>query len=114
MSKGTRAEIDVHKIRREFGALNGEAQMKLDTQILKDTYQYVPRDSARLADSGYIASEIGKGRLYYDTPYAKRQYYTAPNKSTARHPLATMRWFEAAKAANKGAWLRVAKKAGGR
>jgi len=114
MSTGTRVEIDERKIHREFGVSNGTAQMALDMQVLKDTYQYVPRDSGRLADSGYIASQVGKGRLYYDTPYAKRQYYTLPNKSEAPHPLATMRWFEVSKAANKSAWIRVAKRAGGR
>lgn len=106
-------EIDEAKIRREFGASLKRAQAILDTQVLKDTDPYVPMVTGTLRNSGITGSDIGSGTLRWAAPYAAKQYYTSPNKTTAEHPKATMFWFEAAKAAMKDAWIRVAKKAGG-
>ncbi len=89
-----------------------QAQKILDSQVMKDTDPYVPMDSGTLKDSAIRASTT-PGEIVYDGPYAKAQYYGLPNKSKDKHPLAVKGWFEAAKAANKATWLRVAKKAGG-
>jgi len=101
-------------LERELVENLGDAQKVLDLQVLKDCAPYVPRDTGDLMDSGTRATDIGSGEVVWDAPYAAKQYYTAPNKAHDRHPLAVMQWFEAAKAVRKDAWLRVAKKAGGR
>lgn len=111
---GVRFDIDWRKLERELGANVERAQKIVDTQVLKDSNVYVPRDEGDLERSSQTATVIGSGEVRWETPYAAAQYYGKPNKSRDVHPLATMRWFEAAKAANKAAWLRVIKKAGGR
>ena len=89
------------------------AQRILDSQVMADTSVYVPAESLNLRNEGIRAS-FNPGEIEWPGPYAAKQYYEFPNKSTAVHPLASMRWFEVAKAANLAKWLRVAKKAGGR
>lgn len=117
MSKDA-VRIEIRKgwdgLERELVENLGDAQKVLDLQVLKDCAPYVPRDTGNLVDSGTRATDIGSGEVVWDAPYADKQYYTAPNKAHDRHPLAVMQWFEAAKAVRKDAWLRVAKKAGGR
>lgn len=107
------------RITGDFGAARlrrnrEQAQMILDTQVLKDTTPYVPRDTGTLAQSGQRASRLGSGKLEWDAPHARAQYYRLPNKARDKHPLAVMRWFEHSKSANKAAWVRVAKATGGR
>lgn len=108
-----RIDIEWGRIESELVANVDKAQHVLDAQVLKDTTPYVPMDTGNLANSGVRATNIGSGSVTWDAPYAARQYYDAPNKANDVHPLATTFWFEAAKAACKATWLRVAKRAGG-
>lgn len=95
-----RAKIDRH--------LSAEVQSKLDLQVLKDSNFYCPQDVGTLQDSGILYSVIGSGVLEWRTPYARAQYYEMPNKATDKNPNARMKWFEAAKAAKKKDWARLA------
>lgn len=88
----------------------GAAQAALDTQVIKDSNYYCPFDEGTLQSSALTASEIGRGRVLWATPYARRQYYELPNKSHDKNPNARMKWFEEAKARNKAAWLAIAGK----
>ncbi|MDZ4181154.1 MAG: minor capsid protein [Coriobacteriia bacterium] len=106
----SRVELDSIKVVRRFGAAFAKGQYILDMQVVKDTRPFVPADTFTLADS-VMNSDFGSGKLVYDTPYAHRQYYGAPDKSHDRHPLACSHWFEAAKAINRAMWLRVERKA---
>ena len=110
----TRVNINYAAIGSKLKASTKRAQMVLDTQVLKDCGPYTPHDQGDLESSGQRASKIGSGEVSWATPYARRQYYSLPNKSHDKRPMAVMRWFEAAKAARKAAWLRVAKAAGGK
>ncbi len=52
---------------------------------------YVRRDTGTLEDSSLIASEPEKGRAIWDTPYAKKVYYTGiPSKDV--NPNASLMW----------------------
>ena len=112
MAKGTRFEYtDEPGLRRSLGKMTERAQYALDNQVLRDTDAYVPFAQGALSKSAFIASDIGKGIIAWQTPYAKVQYYSRPNKSTGIHAKATVKWFEAAKSANKTRWIEVSKKA---
>lgn len=81
----------------------------LAAQALADCNRYARDDTGRLRRSAYAASDLPAGRLVWQTPYARRVYYTgAP--SHAHNALASLRWCERAKAAHGAAWLRTAAK----
>lgn len=89
-------------------ALIGKAQAALDIQVIKDSNFFCPHDQGTLQASALTASNIGQGSLMWATPYARRQYYEAPNKSHDMNPNARMKWFEEAKAIHLADWLGVA------
>lgn len=107
-----RVDIDEPRLRARLLTVVEKAQAVLDQQVIADTDPFVPMDQGTLKDSVKSGSDIGKGQLKYDTPYAAAQYYGLPHKSAAKHVAATMRWFEASKAVNKAKWIRLAKKMG--
>ena len=109
--KGTRVDIDWTKLVARTRGMTTRAQMALDIQVLKDTTPFVPRDTGNLANSGVRASKPGSGELVWDAPYADAQYYGLGNKAHDVHPQAVSHWFEAAKAAFKSTWTRIAKRA---
>jgi len=109
-----RIDVDWHRLERELLDGVDKGQKILDMQVLKDTEPYVPRDDGKLVGSGVRGTKIGSGEVVYDSPYAKKQYYTMRNKARDVHPLATMRWFESAKSTRKQVWLRLIKRTAGR
>jgi len=108
-----RIDLDEVRLKRRLSGNADNAQKVLDLQVMKDCEPYVPADTMNLTRSAQRASDIGSGVVKWDGPYAAAQYYHLPSKSHNKHPLAVMRWFEAAKAVRKAVWLRVAKNAGG-
>ena len=114
MAKGTRFDLNEIRVAAKLSGMTERAQYALDSQVLKDTQPYVPRDTGMLMKSGESASELGKGSVKWSTPYAPFQYYRAPRKSGALNVKATMQWFEVSKKANMPRWIRVAKKAASR
>lgn len=108
-------KFDVAKaVRREKFNLK-EAQAALDTQVLKDSNHYIPKDTGNLEASGVRASDPGSGIVSWDTPYARNLYYNdrGAEFSTDTNPNARDHWFEAAKKQHKDDWRDVAAKAGG-
>lgn len=88
-----------------------KAQMVLDTQVLKDSNNFIPMDTHNLEMSGVRSSRIGEGLISWDTPYARRLYYNPQyNFSKDQNPNAQGLWFEAAKALNSVNWARAAQK----
>jgi uncharacterized protein YkwD len=76
-----------------------------------DTLPYVPFVSGALARTADTESKPERGLLIYGNaavPYARAQYYGMPNKTRKAHAHATLQWFEAAKAAKKRTWQRIA------
>jgi len=100
--------FDTNKVLGKQRALINQRQPALDAQVLKDSNFYIPKDEGTLEASGVIASKIGSGRIEWNTPYAREQYYERPNKSTDTNPNARMKWFEVAKAAYLDLWLKIA------
>ena len=97
--------------RRIKSAINNYGQPLLDERVLKDSNYYIPADIWNLRDSSLMHSDIGGGKLVWQTPYARRLYYNPQyNFSTDKNPKASGLWFEEAKAQNKKHWLDIAKK----
>ena len=80
----------------------------LSSQILGDCNQYVKYDQGYLEKSSENHSKLGEGRLIWQTPYAKRQYWEIRTSLT---PGRTWKWCETAKRNHKDTWRRIAEKA---
>lgn len=86
----------------------GRVQQFIDSEVLRLTDPYVPKDVGDLKESGTKSTKIGSGDVKYSTPYARRQYYE--NKGNG---LRGAKWFERSKADNKKTILNGALKIAG-
>lgn len=100
-------EWDIGKVVQSKTSVLGRAQAALDVQVIKDSNYFCPEDEGTLQASALTASRIGQGHVEWNTPYAREQYYSKPNKSQDRNPHARMKWFEVAKAQWLKHWLRL-------
>lgn len=81
----------------------------LSEQVLKDANFYARKDTGAMIDSSQAASDFEKGRLVWDTPYAKKVYYTGtPSKDS--NPNASLMWAHKAKNAHNKDWKKLAQK----
>ena len=76
----------------------------LSSQILKDCNRYCKEDTGMLIISSYIHSDLKKGRLVWNTPYAARQYYEIRTAYTDVNENASWRWCELAKSLHVDDW----------
>ena len=127
-----RIDINKAQILRKVDRAWEAALPKLSEQILSDCNEYCPHDDGTLIDSSALASEMDKGKLVWQTPYARYLYYgmlmVAPNGSawarsgeakhltnkklvfhSARNLKATALWCEAAKRERRKDWERIAR-----
>jgi hypothetical protein len=109
MTATVSVKINQPQIKAKIAAGSSRAQQWLDAQVIKDTEPFVPMIKGTLYQSAH-QSTIGSGEIKYRTRYARAQYYGLPNKTKSRHPQATMRWFEHAKATHRQSWLSMCKK----
>ena len=79
----------------------------LSEEILADCNEYCKEDQHTLIDSSLIHSQPKIGKLIWETPYAKRQYWAIKTSLT---PGRTWKWCETAKRKNKSRWQRLAEK----
>lgn len=71
-----RVECDVQKIIDSHGlGKSGAIQRYIDSEVLRRCEPYVPRDTGELIRSGVRNTEVGSGKVVYNTPYARRWYY---------------------------------------
>lgn len=108
------------------------AQKFVDAECIRKMVPYTPARNNILYKSAVLGTKIGSGRIYYQIPYARYQYYgklmvssrtgsafalqgekkvlTGKNLqySKARHPQAQRLWFEAMKKQHGEAILRGA------
>ncbi|MHB1323990.1 MAG: minor capsid protein [Coriobacteriia bacterium] len=96
-------KVDILPAKMKAGRARTRTLTMLVERIRLDTDPFVPMKSGDLA-SHTIASRPSVGRLIYSMPYARAQYYGLPGKSRARHPKATMQWFEVSKRRNRRSW----------
>lgn len=87
-------------------------QMQLDQEVLKGSNYFIPKHTGDLESSGVRASQIGKGIVAWDQPYARKLYYNPQyNFSKDANPNAQGLWFEAAKARFLSDWVRMTQQA---
>ncbi|NCB06473.1 MAG: hypothetical protein EOM69_13250, partial [Clostridia bacterium] len=65
-------------------------------QVLNDCNRYARDDTGALIQSSRAASSLATGKLVWNTPYARRVYYTGTPSHT-RNAAASLRWCEKAK-----------------
>lgn len=82
----------------------------LSGEILNDCNQYCKEDTGMLIASSYIHSELDEGRLIWQTPYARRQYWEIQTAVKDVNPNATWKWCEVAKQHHKEQWARQAQR----
>ena len=80
----------------------------LSSQILKDCNRYCKEDTGLLIISSYIHSNLKKGLLVWQTPYAARQYYEIRTAYKDVNANASWRWCEVAKKLYLRDWIRQA------
>lgn len=104
---GVRVQFDSNSVSERLTADKARAQKMLDTQVLKDSNYFCPMYTGTLQKSGILHTVIGSGRIVWQTPYARAQYYGLPHKSTTHNPNARCKWFEAAKEKNLKYWVDI-------
>lgn len=106
-----RTKIDLRGVDEKIRRSTEKAQATLDQQVLNDSNKFAPMDVGTLIGSSLTASEIGKGRLVWDTPYARRLYWNPQyNFSRDSNANAGGLWFARAKAMYLSDWVKLAQR----
>lgn len=86
-------QYDINKTLQLRGLQDsGPAQQYIDSEVLRLSEPFIPKDTGELIRSGIINTVIGSGEVRWRTPYARRWYYLdaqfqeAPNRGNY--------WFE--------------------
>ena len=82
----------------------------LASEVLNDCNQYCKEDTGMLIASSYVHSKLDEGKLIWQTPYARRQYWAIRTAFKTVNPGATWRWCEYAKQRHKARWERQAQR----
>jgi hypothetical protein len=53
----------------------GRVQKYIDSEVLRLSEQFVPKDTGELISSGIRNTKLGSGEVVYNTVYARRWYY---------------------------------------
>ncbi len=85
------------------------ATEQMANQALKDCNFYAKHKDKDLINSSIPASDLKKGLLIWDTPYARRQYYI-PYANTDKNPNARGLWCEYAESIHGEEWRKTAQK----
>lgn len=94
----------------------GKVQKYIDSEVLRCCDSYVPMMTGRLKESGTTSTVIGSGRVHYDTPYARKNYYENAGRGTEGLKRGGKRgrlWFERMKPDHLPGILRGVKKIAG-
>ena len=82
----------------------------LSNEVLNDCNQYCKEDTGMLSASSIIHSVLEDGRLIWQTPYARRQYWEIRTAYADVNPHASWKWCEVAKRLHLSQWERQAQK----
>ena len=86
--------IDNAKVEAKVMAAWQKGLAMLSEEILADCNEYCKVDTGALISSSQIHSQPKYGKLVWQTPYARRQYWDI---QTSRTPGRTWKWCETAK-----------------
>lgn len=82
----------------------------LTEEIMNDSNQYVKVDKHTLENSALIHSVPKEGKIIWQTPYARRQYWQIQTAHKDINPNASWKWFHVAKSHHLEKWLRQAQR----
>lgn len=102
-----KVKVDIAKVQAKIESTVNSGMGMLANEILNDCNLYCKEDTGTLIQSSYIHSRLNEGKLIWQTPYAKRQYYEIRTSLT---PGRTFKWCETAKARHKTEWGRKAQR----
>ena len=100
--------VSAENISRKIDRTFKDGMSKLSTVVLQDCNKYCKEDTGMLIISSLTHSELDKGKLVWQTPYAARQYYEIRTAYKDVNPNASWRWVEVAKNLHKEEWTRQA------
>lgn len=100
--------INKHRVEMRIQGAAGKALLQLSEEILNDCNQYCKMDEGALIQSSYIHSNFAEGKLIWQTPYSKRQYWEIQTANKHPNPQARWKWCAYAKAQHKEEWARKA------
>ena len=103
-------KIDQNKIQVKMDDVWENGLAMLSSEILNDCNQYCKEDTGMLIASSYIHSRLEQGKLVWQTPYARRQYYKIRTAYTDVNPQARWKWAAYAKSKHMRDWVRTAQK----
>ncbi len=106
MASKVRVEFNKTGVKARVTAASEKATFAMATQALKDSNYFAKQDQGGLIKSSEIASDLDAGLLVWDTPYAKKQYYTG-EASTDVNPNATKLWAHTARAQYGDDWRKI-------
>ncbi len=105
-----RVEFDDRKLMRKIDKAAEAALPIVMNEALKDANFYARMDTGEMIRSSIRASELEKGKLIWDTPYAKKVYY-AGNPAHDSNPNARTLWAHFAYTQNRDKYIKMLDKA---
>ena len=102
--------INKMKIQHKVDGAWKKALPLLSSEILNDCNLYCKEDSGVLIGSSFVHSKLDKGKLIWQTPYARRQYWEIRTAYPDVNPNASWKWCEVAKRLHKDQWQRQAQR----
>ena len=103
-------QISPTKVQAKVTGAWDEGLAKLSEEILADCNEFCKEDTGTLIQSSLVHSILNKGKLIWQTPYARRQYWGIRTAYKDKNPQATWKWCHAAKAKWLERWNRLAQK----
>lgn len=93
--------------------INGAFQKglgQLSQEVLNDCNLYCKEYKGDLIASSLVHSRPQEGKLVWQTPYAKRQYWEIQTAFPDKNPNASWKWCEVAKRLHRDRWERQAER----
>lgn len=106
-----KTRIDPERVMMRVTEAEGKALAIVSGEILNDCNQYCKEDTGMLIASSLIHSVLEEGRLIWQTPYARRQYWEIRTAHKDMNSNASWKWCEVARQKHRKQWERQAQKA---
>ena len=105
-----RIRIDKSAVAARVQGAFGKGLPILTEEIRNDCNQYCKEDTGMLIASSMIHSVPSEGKIVWQTPYARRQYWEIQTAVTDVNPKASWKWCEVAKLRHREQWARQAQR----
>ena len=102
--------ISKHAVEAKVMGAWGKSLPLLSEEVLNDCNQYCKEDTGMLIASSLVHSRLQDGKLIWQTPYARVQYWRIRTAYTDVNPNATWKWCAVAKNHRLPKWERQAQR----